>query len=371
MGEFLESLKGLAENAERIPLSHSSKLVILSDLHLSDGSAGDDFSRNESMVLEALRSWYLPNDYLLVLNGDVEDLHKATLPRIEAGHPEFYRLLAEYSAADRLRKIVGNHDLGLLLQKNLKHPVRHALRLEWRGRPILVYHGHQASAFFVRHNYLSHFVVHYLANPLHIKNAEVPMTSKRRFKAERRIYRASLKLGIVSITGHTHRPLFESLSKYDTLRFKVENLLHSYVSAKDGEREGIAELVTLYVAELRRLSGSEKKRRSRSLYESEDALLPCLFNTGCATGKTGFTAIEIENGAISLIYWADDHKARPYMEREALERKSLEGTHCVRYVINRDMLDYVVARTELLRLPSKDLHHTDPPRGYIDPKNPS
>lgn len=348
MGEFLESLKELNECAERIPLNHESKVVILSDLHLADGSARDDFLRNERKVLAALRLWYLPKGYLLVLNGDVEDLHKASLACITTAHSEFYKLLAEYAAKDRLRKIVGNHDLGLLLQKNLALPVRHALRFDWRGRRILVYHGHQASTFYVRYNYLSHFIVRYVTSPLLIKNEEIPMTSKRRFKAERRIYRASRELGLVSITGHTHRPLFESLSKYDDLRLKIERLLRAYVSAQDKESKKIGALVSLYTGEFRRLSRSEKKARSRSLYESEEVLLPCLFNAGCAVGKTGFTAIEIENGAISLVYWTDDRNPRLYLASEALEKTPLDGAPCVRYVINRDMLDYVMARTELL-----------------------
>ena len=349
MGEFLESVKEMAREAERVSLNHSSKIMILSDLHLGDGSSSDDFTRNEAAVLDALRSWYLPRGFLLILNGDVEDLHKASFQDIRAGHEEFYRILTEFSAKGLLRKIIGNHDLGLLLRKDLEYPVSHALRLEWRGRSLLVYHGHQASTFFVRYNYLSHFVVHYLANPLRIKNAEVPMTSKRRFRAERRIYKASRKLGLVSITGHTHRPLFESLSKYDSLRFKLETLIRQYMSASEEEKGGISEIVGVYSAELRRLAGKDRKKRSRSLYESEEALMPCLFNSGCATGKSGFTAIEIEDGAISMVYWTASDRARPYVDRESLSKEILEGTPWVRYVLNRDLLDYVVARAELLR----------------------
>jgi len=349
MGEFFVSLKEMASAAEHIPLNHSSKIVIISDLHLGDGTSRDDFLRNEAKVMESLRHWYLPKDYLLVLNGDVEDLHKAAPARIAAEHAEFYRLLDDFSSKGSLKKIVGNHDLGLLLRKDPDYPVQHALRLEWRGRSLLVYHGHQASTVFMKHNYLSHFIVRYLANPLRIKNADVPMTSRRRFKAERRIYRASRKLGIISITGHTHRPLFESQSKYDTLRYKVETLIRRYITAADEDKPEIAELVGIYSAELRRLTRRDKKKMSRSLYESEDALMPCLFNSGCATGKTGFTAIEIENGAISLVYWSDGRKTRPYVDREALSKDVLEGFPWVRYVLNRDMLDYVMARTELLK----------------------
>lgn len=349
MREFLESLRELEAESERMPLDQGTRIVILSDLHLGDGSGSDDFLRNQAAVQDALRFWYLPRDFLLVLNGDIEDLQKASFPRILAAHEEFFRLLDEFASRGLLRKIVGNHDLGLLLRQDLRYPIQHALRLEWRGRTLLVYHGHQASKFFVKHNYLSYFVVRYLAHPLRLKNAEVPMTSRRRFRAERRIYRASRRLGIVSVTGHTHRPLFESLSKYDTLRFKVEELIRKYVEAPEEEKPAIADLVGVYNAEFQRLSDKDRRKRSRSLYESEDAVLPYIFNSGCATGKKGFTALEIEDGSISLVYWADNRVARPYVEREALEITPLEGTPWTRYVLKRDKLDYVVAKIELLR----------------------
>lgn len=348
IGELLGSLRELLTEAERIPLDQESKIVILSDLHLGDGSASDDFLRNERAVLDVLRSWYLPKGYLLVLNGDVEDLLKAPYQKILEAHEEFFLLLDEFGKRGLLRKIVGNHDLKLLLKKNLRYPIRHALRLEWRGRTLLVYHGHQASRLFVKHNYISHFVVRYLAHPLRIKNADIPMTSKRRFSAERRLYRASRKLRIVSLTGHTHRPLFESLSKYDTLRFKVEGLLRRYVGVTEEEKPGLVELISIYSAELGRLTGKQKKRRSRSLYETEDAVLPCLFNSGCVTGSKGFTGLEIEGGSISLVHWTRSANSRSYVEREALRRDELAGTPWIRYVLNQDKLDYVVARTELL-----------------------
>ncbi|HSV56597.1 MAG TPA: hypothetical protein VLH39_05750 [Magnetospirillaceae bacterium] len=349
MGEFQESLRELLDSAERLPLDLESRIVILSDLHLGDGSAGDDFLRNEQYVLAALRSWYLPRGYLLVLNGDIEDLQKAAYPRILASHKEFYSLLDAFAAEGLLRKILGNHDLGLLLSRDLRHPVVHAICLEWRGRSFLVYHGHQASKFFVRYNYLSRFVVRYLANPLRLKNVDIPMTSRRRFRAERRIYRASRALGIVSVTGHTHRPLFESLSKYDTLRYKLEDLIRRYAEALEADRAGIAELAGVYDAEMKRLDGKERGKRSQSLYETEDTVLPYLFNSGCATGVRGFTALEIGGGSIRLSYWADGRDKRPYVDLEASEREALEGTTWVRYVLKEDRLDYVTSRIDLLR----------------------
>ena len=54
--------------------------------------------------------------------------------------------------------LVGNHDLGLLRIKDHPYELSHGLVLE-RGRDrLFVFHGHQASKFFTRHDYLSDFI---------------------------------------------------------------------------------------------------------------------------------------------------------------------------------------------------------------------
>ena len=44
---------------------------------------------------------------------------------------------------------------------------------------------------------------------------------------------------MITLIGHTHRPLFESLSKIDDLRFKVESRLRLYESADNREKRAI------------------------------------------------------------------------------------------------------------------------------------
>ena len=175
------------------------------------------------------------------------------------------------------------------------------------------------------------------------------MTSRKRFQAERRMYRVSKELGIISIVGHTHRPLFESFSKYDSLRWNIEALLRRYADAPEQDRPGIVSLVEIYSEEFKRLSRKERKQKvSRSLYEREELLVPCIFNSGCATGRGGFTAIEMDHESISLVYWTFAGKARAYLEREALFHDRMDGSPWIRYTIARDSIDYVMARSRLL-----------------------
>ena len=345
----MATMATLIDGARRERLGGHERIVFLSDLHLGDRSSRDDFVRNEDLVSGALSSHYLARGWRLVLNGDVEELHKFRLESIRASYAGLFDTFRAFAAGPGLVKIVGNHDLGLLLRDDDEFPVDHALRLDREDGTLLAFHGHQSHKLFMKHNYLSDFIVRYIADPLRIHNEDIPMTSARRFKAERRIYRASKSLGIVTIAGHTHRPMFESYSKYDSLRWNMESLLRRYAAAGKDEKGEIQALLAVYAAEFRRLGRKDRKRKvSRSLYEREELLYPCMFNSSCATARGGFTAIELEGGDISLVYWSRQGSARPYIEREALSRDQPAGTPWLRYVIARDSLDYVFARIKLL-----------------------
>jgi UDP-2,3-diacylglucosamine pyrophosphatase LpxH len=347
--DFLDSFNAFMSACPVEDLEQNKRYVFLSDLHMGNGGKRDDLEKNRQLLVESLRGWYLERDYRLVLNGDIEELLKFSLREISTAWKDLYALFDEFDARDNLRKIIGNHDLALSQTSGYPYRVYHGLRLRRRERTLFVFHGHQASRFFARFDYLSKFVVRYLAKPLKIKNTSISSDSRQRFKAERRIYRASKSLGIVSLTGHTHRPLFESLSKYDSLRWSIEELLREYALAEAGRKRQIAELVDIYSAECERLG--EKELRwvlSKSLYEEKNLLIPSIFNSGCATGKHGYTALEIEGDAISLVHWARDDRSRSYIAGEALARDSLDGSPFTRFTLRRAYLDQVFARIDLL-----------------------
>lgn len=347
--EFLATMGSLMESAPKQVLTGGERMVFVSDMHLGDRSSRDDFVRNEELVMGALGSYYLNRGWRLVLNGDIEELHKFRLETIRSSYAHLFDLFRSFASGPGLAKIVGNHDLGLFLREEDEFPRDHALRLERPDGTLLAFRGHQAHKLFMKYNYLSDFIVRYIADPLHIHNLDIPMTSARRFKAERRIYRASKELGIVSIAGHTHRPLFESYSKYDTLRWNIEAMLRRYTLAAEEDKPNLSQLIGIYSAEFKRLSKKDKKRKvSRSLYEREELLYPCMFNSGCLTARGGFTAIEVEGPDIYLVYWSKEGAARPYIEREAHYTDQCAGTPWLKYTLSRDSLDYVFARIRLL-----------------------
>lgn len=347
--QFSDGILKQMRGAPEIALDRSSRIVVLSDLHMGDGSANDDLRRNGELLCSVLERHYLARGSTLILNGDIEDLQKFPLPKIRAAWRPLFGLFDRFAREGRLYKVVGNHDDDLLEAARYPYALYQGIRLNWGERVLYAFHGHQASGFLMNHNDLSGAIVRYLVHGLGIRNVSPSKDSGRRYRVERIIYAFSRGAGIASVIGHTHRPLFESLSKYDSLRYEIERLCVEYSAADEARRAAISETVGLYKEEFRRMGRKDKRRRrSRSLYGS-DLLLPCLFNSGCAVGKKGITAIEIEEGRIALAYWFEEGKERRYLERETGPESILEGTAYRRALIGNEGLDDVFARMDLLK----------------------
>ncbi len=350
--EFLTSFRHLLEESPKETVGQESRYVFLSDLHLGDGGRKDDLAPNRGIVQNALAKWYLPKGHSLVLNGDIEDLSKFRYREVREAWKGLYELFDEFDDAGKLRRILGNHDLALLARDDYPYELSHGLALDWKGRTLFAFHGHQASRFFMEFDYLSEFIVRYLAKPLSIRNTSISGDSRRRFRTERRIYRASRRLGLVSIAGHTHRPLFESLSKYDSLRWAIEELVRTWPGSDAGGKARINAIIAVYRMELGRMRKRDKDLRlSGSLYDDGDIVVPSLFNSGCATGRHGVTAIEIESGTIALVQWTGAKGPREYVNLESLEHAEIPATPYSRHVIRRTSLDEVFARIDLLGPP--------------------
>lgn len=346
--KFQASLESLLAQSPREELGEGEKILVLSDLHIGNGGSRDDLKHNRDLVLDSLSRYYLAGGWKLVLNGDIEDLSKFELGDIREAWGELYDTLEAFHERGRLRKIVGNHDLRLELERGYGWPLLPSLLLTWRDRRLFIFHGHQASGLHLKYDRVQDFFLRWFARPLGIKNRSLAHNSHRRYKTERRIYRAARANRIIAIAGHTHRPLFESMGKWDSLRFSIERLLEDYARAEPWLRPDIRELIDLYHDELERMRKKDRRHDlSRSLYDDGCLLVPCYFNSGTAIGKHGYTALEIEDSSIALVHWADG-LTRGYIARESMEQRSLEGTSFARYVIKRDSLERIFDRIELL-----------------------
>ncbi len=333
------------------PIDHEDRIVIFSDLHVGNGRRTDDFRLNSRLFLTVLEEYYRKKEFTLVLNGDIEELQRFTLSDIKKSWPAFYSLLGRFRGQERLFRLIGNHDLELnSLHNHGLGKVLRGLHLSYRDKSIFIFHGHQTSKAFLHYHRLFTFLLRYVVNPLGIRNYSVSASSRKRYKTEKRVYEFSTRKKILSVIGHTHRPLFESMSKIDTLKFEIERLCRKYPKSKKKKKDRIEKKIDELKNELSRIREDDKRTGEQgSLYDA-NLVVPCVFNSGCVIGKRGITGIEIYKGRISLVHWFDRRRSRKYLRRRSagLKADRLGSTNFFRVVIKEDYLDYIFARIKLL-----------------------
>ncbi|MEI8185392.1 MAG: metallophosphoesterase [Chlorobiaceae bacterium] len=346
-------LERLLQKARSVNLDPSSKVLILSDLHMGNGGRRDDLRRNAELVRTMLQSYYLPEKYSLVLNGDIEELFKFPLESIMEEWGDLYDLFLKFQLNGFFWKTCGNHDAELMGEKEypLASSMVESLKFHYGDETILILHGHQASVLlWETYPIVSRAVVlflRYIAKPFGIRNFSTAYNSRRRFAIEKSIYEFSNQAKIVSIIGHTHRPLFESLSKVDFLNFRIEELCRAYPSADSEKRTVIEQKISAMKIELAACYKRGKKIGLRSgLYNN--LTIPSVFNSGCSIGKRGITALEIEGNKIRLVYWYNGKQSRKFTSDRDNRPMDLGSTGFSRIVLNEDSLDYVFSRLHLL-----------------------
>lgn len=331
-------------------IGNQDNIIIFSDLHLGSGSVNDDFSRNARLFETVLREYYLEKGFSLILNGDIEELQKFHLSVIVQQWRTIYKLFSDFASGPGLIKIVGNHDSELCLESEIPGwgGIYHSYLLHYGKHDIFLFHGHQASKYFQRYNKLAGWLLKYIVRPLRIKNVSVSHSSKKQYKTERRVYDFSSRNKIVSIIGHTHRPLFESLSKADSLKYKIEHYLRRYSGSEGEERVRIGNYIRRLKRELSSVYESHPEYGLRSSLYNREIIVPSLFNSGCVIGKRGITGIEIREGKIALVHWFDRERSNKYFNYNGLDPEALDNTDFFRMVLKEDSLEYIFSRIELL-----------------------
>lgn len=114
------------------------KYLIISDLHIGDGTGTDDFGDNDFQLLSFLSEglWEKRFDKV-ILNGDIYELWQCGMRRIREAHRSICRYL---ESEVRLERVKGNHDyiLGGKIKKIIKTK---------SGKKILITHGFQADGW--------------------------------------------------------------------------------------------------------------------------------------------------------------------------------------------------------------------------------
>ena len=329
----------------------NGKVLIISDMHMGDGGYGDDLANNGDILCAMLRQKYLAENWRLVLNGDIEDAQRYTFSKIYTYWKELYNIFSCFAEKKMLYKTIGNHDEALIFEKDYPFQLFNAIRIETGYNPIYVYHGHQLSPVYTRFNRVLGLGIRYLLRPFGIPTMNTGRSPRRRFFIEKEAYKFSIQNDCISIIAHTHRPLFESLGRYEYIKYEIETHCRNYPKAEGGEKEKLHNEVTALRSELLKLRKSERRDvLFNSLYGNE-LPVPCLFNSGCAIRKKGINAIELDAQTISLVYWFAEGRSRKFVKRGGYAIEELTGTPYRRAVLNTDSLEYISSRIALLKEP--------------------
>jgi UDP-2,3-diacylglucosamine pyrophosphatase LpxH len=331
-----------------LDISSGGKVLIISDFHMGNGGRSDDLIKNAVLLTELLEDYYLPNDYYLILNGDIEELQRFYLSTVRNQWKRLYQVFDKFAEKNRLYKNLGNHDESLIFERRYPYKLYNAVHIETGVLPVYVYHGHQSSQMYDKYNNLISLGLRYLLKPFGIKNISAARSPHKRFYVEKEAYKFSLENNCVSIIGHTHRPLFESLGRFEYIKFEIERLCRDYPSANEEEQEKIAKEVANLRYELGKLKRSERRDILRQSLYGDEFPIPCLFNSGSAIGKKGINAIELDNQNISLVYWYNEGEGKQFVSRGGYNITGIKDSFARKAILNEDKLEYVEAKIRLL-----------------------
>jgi len=335
-----------------LDLKENSRIIVFSDHHRGAKNGADDFVKAETSYLAAL-DYYFENKFQYISLGDSEELWENTLNQVKKNNSITFEAEKRFILKDKFFKVFGNHDLywdnslissqqlkaiygkklrvfeGVILEKGNKENTRQKKTvskpfsfltkkpdsdedvLPIANCPITIFltHGHQGDASSDG-NWLSKFFV---------ANIWAPLQSYLRINFNTPAYDEDLKTShnlimyewsakynsLVLITGHTHQPVFESLTHPERLYKKLGDAVKANRTDEANQIE------------------QEIKRRGRD-YKTTPAqyltMKPSYFNSGCCCFRDGdITGIEITHEKISLVKW-NIHKQRVLLEETTLEK---------------------------------------------------
>ncbi|WP_344768842.1 metallophosphoesterase [Pedobacter ginsengiterrae] len=312
------------KRGEVLEINSESKFIIFSDQHKGARDFADDFSLAEKNYLQALDN-YNKLGFSYINLGDSEELWENLLESVIKHNKKTFAAEQLFLDRNAFIKIFGNHDLywdnDPLSQFNLNRIYGKVIRiyegaiLRFKANEkvldIFLTHGHQGD-LQSDGNWFSKWFVSTIWAPLqsYLKiNPNTPAYDNQ-LKSVHNVLMYSWvaeQKNIALITGHTHQPVFASLTHLERLYAKL---------AKANVDNNKAEIDFL-TAELSKRVAKGDEQPKLNKYKS------AYFNSGCCCYNDGdITGIEIENGLIRLIKWS--YKTSNEPERYILEEMKLE-----------------------------------------------
>jgi predicted phosphodiesterase len=303
---------------------HAGKFIIFSDQHKGTRNGADDFTLAEHNYLAALE-YYCQHDFYFINMGDSEELWENSLRKVKKKNKVVFEAEKKFVDHNKFIKIFGNHDLYWdtsplaswhlkdIFGENVKayEGVILPVSIGEKTLEIFCTHGHQGDAASDG-NWFSKFFVAWIWAPLQAFlriNPNTPAYDYDKKSLHNTIMYewSSQQKDLLLITGHTHQPVFSSLTH-------LESLYKQWQKAKHKED----------TAEMSRLETEIRKREKEYTSVSIDymQMKATYFNTGCCCYSDGdITGVEIENGYIRLIKWelTDETPVRAVLEEITLE----------------------------------------------------
>ena len=318
-------LKGDKKKGLVVPFDiHTGKYIIFSDQHKGACNGADDFMVCAERYGAAL-DYYYQNGYHYIALGDCEELWENTLTPVKKAHRHSFEKEKQFLPKNAFIKIFGNHDLfwsndpfapfqlkdiygmdvpiyeGVVLQTTVNNQTLN----------IFCTHGHQGDKVSDG-NWFSKFFISKVWAPLQSYLGINPNTPAydASLKTEHNalMYEWSVQQkNLLLITGHTHQPVFESLTH-------LERLYRQLLFARQVSDKEMTESLQREI-ETRRFKYNE-------VSEEYGKLKPTYFNSGCCCFSDGdISGIEIEGNCLRLIEWQVKEGAvhRVILEEAALD----------------------------------------------------
>jgi predicted phosphodiesterase len=319
---YTSIVEGTNKKGIALPLDVSTgKFIIFSDQHKGAKDGSDDFRTAEPNYIRALEHYFNEGFHFISL-GDSEELWENLIWNVIAKNKLSAAAEQQFIAAKRFTKVFGNHDLfwhnDPLASFHLKKiygevvPVYEGVVLqtvfEGNETNLFLTHGHQGDGQSDG-NPLSAWIVSRIWAPLQSYlniNPNTPAYQKEMKSTHNRfMYEWSKETNNpVLITGHTHQPVFASLTH-------LERLYKKLIGA---EKQNNQQLV-------QQLKNEIDFRRNEYDYVAANYMnmRPFYFNTGCCCFSDGdITGIEIADGKIRLVKWKNNETASQRLTLEEM-----------------------------------------------------
>ncbi|WP_018615066.1 metallophosphoesterase [Segetibacter koreensis] len=301
------------------------RFIIFSDQHKGAKNGSDDFAFAEKNYLYALE-YYNQNNFHFISLGDGEELWENTLAAVKKCNVASYEKEKSFLQRNAFSKVFGNHDLewdnsplaGVELRSiyGCKVPIYEGIILKTPGNnPLRIFltHGHQGDELSDG-NWFSKWFVAKIWAPLQSYLSINPNTPafQDHLKTDHNLFMyewITKQKNMLLITGHTHQPVFQSLTH-------LESLYRNMAAAKEANDVATIQLIESEI--------EQKKLKGNSLPDFT-AYKPTYFNSGCCCFNDGdITGIEIADGKIRLIKWEYGKDKLQLPSRVVLDETDLE-----------------------------------------------